>query len=192
MTETSQHKQESFNHRLRRFNKRYFNRFSLGLAGRPGSPWSVIQHRGRVTDRSYTTPVVARAQNGHYVIPLPYGADVDWCQNVLAAGEATVISSGEAYRVDEPEIIAIDEAISAFPDWMQEAAEEAEETQFLRMRRLNQDQGAYDRLEERYPAQDSLAVLAGVLLAGAAFVFLLVRLVKRDRSRTGEEAADCC
>jgi deazaflavin-dependent oxidoreductase (nitroreductase family) len=145
------HQQESFNHRLRRFNKRYFNRFSLGLAGRPGSPWAVIEHRGRVSGRPYTTPIVARPQDDHFVIPLPYGADVDWCQNVLATGEATVISGGQAYKVAEPAIVPIAEAISAFPDWMQEVATEEEDAQFLRLHKVSEAEGAYERLEEMHP-----------------------------------------
>ena len=52
-----------------------------------------------------------RAADG-FVIPLPYGTRVDWLQNVLAAGRATVSSQGESYDVVQPEII---DAAAALP-----------------------------------------------------------------------------
>ena len=47
-----------------------------------------------------------------FVVPLPYGTRVDWLQNVLAAGRATISSQGESYDVVQPEII---DAAAALP-----------------------------------------------------------------------------
>jgi hypothetical protein len=55
--------------------------------------------------KQYSTPVVAdRVQDG-FIVALPYGAGVDWLQNVLAAGQATVSANGETHDVTEPKVI---------------------------------------------------------------------------------------
>jgi hypothetical protein len=55
--------------------------------------------------------VADRTQDG-FIIPLPYGTRVDWLQNVLAAGQATVSAKGETHDVTEPEVI---DAATALP-----------------------------------------------------------------------------
>ena len=47
-----------------------------------------------------------------FVIPLPYGTRVDWLQNVVAAGRATITVQGDDYNVVEPEVI---DAATALP-----------------------------------------------------------------------------
>jgi hypothetical protein len=44
------------------------------------------------------------------VIPLPYGADTDWCRNVLAARAGTVSLNGTDYALTQPEIVDADAA----------------------------------------------------------------------------------
>lgn len=46
-----------------------------------------------------------------FVIPLPYGTRVDWLQNVLAAGRATISSQGRNYSVVDPEVIEVAAAL---------------------------------------------------------------------------------
>ena len=83
----------------------------MNLAGRRHWYAAVIRHRGRRSGREYTTPVVAVPAAGDaFVIPLPYGEEVDWLKNVLAAGRATVGAKGEIYDIFEPEVIAAAEA----------------------------------------------------------------------------------
>jgi hypothetical protein len=68
-------------------------------------------HR-RKSGKQYSTPVGAdRTQDG-FIIPLAYGTRVDWLQNVLAAGQATVSAEGETHDVTEPEVI---DAATALP-----------------------------------------------------------------------------
>jgi len=88
---------------MRLFNKRTLNPATLKAAGQRGNIYSVVHHVGRRSGTAYTTPVAAALTSDGFVIPLPYGKDVDWCRNVLAAGRCTMESSGELFEVSEPE-----------------------------------------------------------------------------------------
>jgi len=90
---------------MRLFNKRTLNPATLKAAGQRGNVYSVVHHVGRRSGTAYTTPVVAALTSDGFVIPLPYGQDVDWCRNVLAAGHCTIECHGERYEVSEPEVI---------------------------------------------------------------------------------------
>lgn len=90
---------------VRAFNKRFLNPAMMRLAGRRHWYASVIRHRGRRSGNEYSTPVVAVPVEGGFVIPLPYGEEVDWLKNVIAAGHATVQVKGETHAVGAPKII---------------------------------------------------------------------------------------
>ncbi len=90
---------------VRLFNKKTLNPATLKAAGQRGNIYSIVHHVGRRSGTSYTTPVVAAPTSDGFVIPLPYGKDVDWCCNVLAAGQCTIECHGEHYAVGEPELI---------------------------------------------------------------------------------------
>jgi len=79
----------------------------LKTAGTQGAWAGVVRHTGRRSGRPYETPVVAAATPDGFVIALPYGPNTDWLKNVLATGSATVITDGETYVVDHPEMIPI-------------------------------------------------------------------------------------
>lgn len=90
---------------VRSFNKHVLNPAMMHLAGRRYWYAAVMRHTGRRSGRHYATPVVAdRVPNG-FVVPLPYGTDVDWLRNVQASGEAAISIGGHTYDVVEPEII---------------------------------------------------------------------------------------
>lgn len=90
---------------VRRFNKHVLNPAMMHLAGRRHWYAAVMRHTGRRSGRHYATPVVAdRVANG-FIVPLPYGTDVDWLRNVQASGAAAVSVGGHTYDVVEPEII---------------------------------------------------------------------------------------
>jgi hypothetical protein len=91
--------------RIRQFNKYVYNRFTLQFAGQAGRPYTVIQHVGRHSGRAYSTPVVSDPIEGGFVVPLPYGTDVDWLKNVLAAKTFTLLRGGVEYSVGEPEVV---------------------------------------------------------------------------------------
>jgi hypothetical protein len=40
------------------------------------------------------------------IIPLPYGADTDWCLNVLAAERCTLALNGETYTLTAPRVVS--------------------------------------------------------------------------------------
>ncbi|MDG5481605.1 nitroreductase/quinone reductase family protein [Mycolicibacterium gadium] len=89
----------------RRFNKHVLNPAMMHLAGRRYWYAAVMRHTGRRSGRHYATPVVAdRVANG-FIVPLPYGTDVDWLRNVQESGAAAVSIGGHTYDVVEPEII---------------------------------------------------------------------------------------
>jgi hypothetical protein len=48
--------------------------------------------------------VVEKVDDG-YIIPLPYGAGVDWLRNVVAAARATITSGGQTREVTDPRIV---------------------------------------------------------------------------------------
>ena len=88
--------------------------FALRSAGKEGSGTAVIRHVGRRTGRAYQTPVVAAAHDDAYLIALPYGERTDWLRNVLANGSATLVSGGQEYQVDNPELIPMSDATGFF------------------------------------------------------------------------------
>ncbi len=94
---------------IRRFNRSVLNPAMLKLAGSAHWYASVIHHQGRVSGRSYATPVVAEQAGGRFYIPLPYGR-TDWCANVTAAGGCTIESKGRLYHTAAPKIVPLADA----------------------------------------------------------------------------------
>lgn len=91
--------------RVRVFNKHVLNPMMMLVAGQKYWYAGVIEHTGRHSGRTYTTPVVIDRVSDGFVIPLPYGTEVDWLRNVLAAGNATLRVHGETCRAVEPQIV---------------------------------------------------------------------------------------
>ena len=57
---------------------------------------------------------MAVATDDGFVIGLPYGLNTDWLKNVLAKGSAHLVTGGQTYEVDRPEVIPIDAAMASF------------------------------------------------------------------------------
>jgi deazaflavin-dependent oxidoreductase (nitroreductase family) len=93
-------------------NKYLLNPLMGALAGRKNGYAVAIRHTGRRSGKQYSTPVGAERVQDGFIIPLGYGTQVDWLQNVLSAGRATVSANGETYEVTEPEVI---DATTALP-----------------------------------------------------------------------------
>jgi deazaflavin-dependent oxidoreductase (nitroreductase family) len=87
---------------------------ALRSAGRQGSNTSVVRHAGRRSGRTYETPVVAARHDDSFLIALPYGKRTDWLKNVLGAGSATIVTNGQTYGVDRPEVIPMADATGYF------------------------------------------------------------------------------
>ena len=101
---------------MRFLNKQIFNRFTLRFAGSSYSPISMIRHVGRRSGTLYTTPVIVLKSFGdQFIFALPYGQNVDWYRNILAAGRGTVICHGKASLVENPEPLDDKADSSALP-----------------------------------------------------------------------------
>jgi hypothetical protein len=112
--EASQQQTPNVRHALdsvRRFNRRTLNPAMLAYAARRhGTYPAIVRHVGRRSQRAYATPVVAEPIPGGFLIPLPYGVDVDWCRNVREAGRCTIERGGVTYPVDTPVVVAVQDA----------------------------------------------------------------------------------
>jgi deazaflavin-dependent oxidoreductase (nitroreductase family) len=75
------------------------------IAGRAPGPLVLLRHRGRVSGRLYTTPLIAQRTGRGYVIPLTYGERADWVRNVITAGKAEIRHCGKTYAVTDPTIL---------------------------------------------------------------------------------------
>ncbi len=104
---------------IRASNRHLLNPLMARLAGRKHSYAAAIRHTGRRSGKQYSTPVVAERFANGFVIPLPYGTEVDWLRNVLAAGQAAVSFQGKSYEVVHPEIIDGAAAMPLLTSWRQ-------------------------------------------------------------------------
>jgi deazaflavin-dependent oxidoreductase (nitroreductase family) len=91
--------------RVRVFNKHVLNPVMMLVAGQKYWYAGVVEHTGRRSGKTYATPVVIDRVSDGFIIPLPYGTEVDWLRNVLAAGAATLRVHGETCRAVEPQVI---------------------------------------------------------------------------------------
>jgi deazaflavin-dependent oxidoreductase (nitroreductase family) len=121
---------------VRRVNRAVLNPRQMGSAGTPGAYASVIRHSGRTTGKPYETPVGAVPTDDGFVIALVYGTQSDWLKNVLAAGSATIVDEGHTYRVDQPEVAAIETVAAQFPPSDQRSLRLFGVDQALRVRRV--------------------------------------------------------
>src|SRR5690349_13733354 len=100
---------------LRHVYRDSFNRLTLTFAGR--HLFAVVHHVVRRSGHAYATPVVAWPLPDGFIMPLPYGADTDWCRNVLAAGQGALQWHGRTYPVTKPEVVGAATAQPLVPTW---------------------------------------------------------------------------
>ena len=120
---------------IRALNRRVVNPRQLKTAGRPGAYAGVIRHAGRVSGTAYETPVGPYPTDDGFVIALPYGSGTDWVKNVLAASSATLVTEGETYAVDRPEIVPLADVVAAVPERERRSLRLFRVEQALRLRR---------------------------------------------------------
>lgn len=107
--------QKGIRDRIRHLNRRRVNPITLQSAGKRSSTYAAVTHLGRRSGHTYTTPVRAIPFGDGFVIPLPYGADTDWCRNVLAAGKCTLRWHEQEYLLEQPEVLPLAKAVQVFP-----------------------------------------------------------------------------
>lgn len=149
--------------RLRVVNKHVLNPVLLRLAGRRYVPYGLVRHEGRRSGRTYDTPVLVGTTGDRVVVPLIYGADTDWCRNVRAAGECTVLWQGRAYRATSPRLVEPGEAPGAFPGWAHPLIRAAGAREYLAMDRGPEVPEEYDAVAGDHPAWPVAVGLAAIL-----------------------------
>jgi deazaflavin-dependent oxidoreductase (nitroreductase family) len=93
-------------HAMLRLGTRLLNPLILSFAGSRHMPmFAVINHQGRRSGRSYSTPVGARNTADGFIIPLTFGQQADWFRNVEAASGCVIHWKGADYPLVEPEVV---------------------------------------------------------------------------------------
>ncbi|RPI86184.1 MAG: hypothetical protein EHM41_09355 [Chloroflexi bacterium] len=149
--------------RIRFFNRRYFNPFSLCFAGRPKSFWSVILHCGRKSGKGYITPIVTVRRDGSFIIPLPYGKQVDWFKNIMAAGGCDLIYQGKVYRASKAELVPFEDEADVFAGWVQRRLRRLETDSVLRLNQVCEapdGESLYRSFTSAYPLTRGIWILA--------------------------------
>jgi len=115
-----------------RFTKWVANPIIGTFAGRlPG--FAMLHHVGRRTGRDYWIPVNVFRRNGHYIIGLTYGLDVDWAKNVTAAGGCELRTQGQIVRLVDPSI-ETDKSVSWAPAVARPLLKSLQVFQYVRLR----------------------------------------------------------
>jgi hypothetical protein len=99
------------NHALGPVLMRRWNALTRTIAGKRFSPLAILEHTGRKSGKTFNTPLASFRFRDGFLLPLPYGPQVDWRRNTLAAGHATLHRNGRAHPLERPELITIDTTV---------------------------------------------------------------------------------
>jgi len=122
--------------------KRFMNPAQMRTAGTPGAYAGIIRHRGRVSGTAHETPIGIVADDGSFLVALPYGTRAQWLRNVLAAGSASLVHEGTTYRVDAPELLPMASVVDRFSASDQQGFRVLRVDQALRVRNLGSEASA--------------------------------------------------
>lgn len=89
---------------LARVNRRFTNRL-LGLIPRRLSPFVIVHHRGRRSQRPYSTLAAAFRTPTGFVLTPTYGPETDWVRNILAAGTFDIDRRGEIHHLSNANLV---------------------------------------------------------------------------------------
>lgn len=117
---------------LRKFNRAVFNRVIKLFAGR--FFYALVLHTGRISGKTYSTPVLAVKKENAIFIPLPYGADTDWFLNVMAAGSCRIQINGNWYDAVNPAVVDALTALRHFSASLQRGLIKAKVDQYLSLK----------------------------------------------------------
>jgi deazaflavin-dependent oxidoreductase (nitroreductase family) len=67
--------------------------------------FAMVTYVGRRSGRLYRLPLNLFRRGDEYTFALTYGPDVQWVQNVLAAGGCEIESGGRVTRLVEPRLV---------------------------------------------------------------------------------------
>lgn len=68
-------------------------------------PYALIVHTGRKTGRRFSVPVTGFVTGDQLVVPLLYGRDSQWVQNLEAAGGGEVLRRGRRHALADPQVL---------------------------------------------------------------------------------------
>jgi deazaflavin-dependent oxidoreductase (nitroreductase family) len=114
------------------FTTHVFNRFSRQFVHWLPN-FAIISYVGRKSGKRYRTPMNVFRDGESYVFALTYGSDVQWVQNVLAAGKADLQIRNKIIHLVDPELI-VDPTRHLMPLIVRIVLDFARVTEFLRMR----------------------------------------------------------
>ena len=66
--------------------------------------FGIVRHKGRRSGRPYRAPVNVFRDGDDYLVALTYSSQVDWVQNVLAAGGCELETGGRVVRLTDPQL----------------------------------------------------------------------------------------
>lgn len=84
------------------------------LAGR-FPPLALLEHRGRRSGRTFSTPVFAFEHGSTVTIALTYGSGVQWLANARAAGGCRLIHRGRRLELGPPVMIDTATGLARMP-----------------------------------------------------------------------------
>lgn len=94
---------------LARVNKRVFNPREVKRGKYP-----VLIHTGRLSGKTFHTPMDAFETDTGYVCVVRYGPESDWVRNTLAAGGALLRVDGGEVVLTSPRLVGEEEALTRF------------------------------------------------------------------------------
>jgi deazaflavin-dependent oxidoreductase (nitroreductase family) len=113
---------------LAHVNKRVFNPLAMRRSTQP-----VLIHNGRVSGKTYRTPMDAHPfPDGYVFIPM-YGPRTDWLKNVLAAGSARLAIGGKEFELVAPRLVQKRNIWSLLPPTTKTPPGISDESELLRM-----------------------------------------------------------
>ena len=103
--------------------------------------FALVTQVGRKTGIVRTNPVNILERDGEYIIALTYGSDVNWLQNVIAAGGCEIRTRGRRIVLGPPRVVE-DPSASVAPRWVRPALRLMGMRQYAILRPLREGGGA--------------------------------------------------
>jgi deazaflavin-dependent oxidoreductase (nitroreductase family) len=99
---------------FKKFLTRY-NDMTRKISGTKRSSWGLLTHVGRRSGRTYQTSLGTYTYGDGFLLPLGYGTQTDWYQNLMAAGTCELAWKGHTYHLERPELISGPDVSRAWP-----------------------------------------------------------------------------